>query len=270
MVRDGRLFRASRSCARSRPPLRTSRRRATNAFMRSDGRPADELRPVEILRGFTDAAPGSVLIRTGRTHVLCTACIEEAVPAWREASGCGWITAEYDMLPGSTGQRRARDRTKVDGRTQEIQRLIGRSLRAVADLQKLGPRTIYLDCDVLQADGGTRTAAITGAYVALCEALADGRRRGLWAADVLPAGVAAVSVGLIDGELLLDLDYREDVRAQVDCNLVLTTRGEWVEVQATAERATYDDAMLAAMLALGRRGIERLFGMQQDALRARE
>ncbi len=229
-------------------------------------RKPDQLRPLEILRGFTRAAPGSVLIRAGDTHVLCTATIDEAVPDWRVASGAGWITAEYDMLPGATGQRRPRNRLKVDGRTQEIQRLIGRSLRAVADLGKLGPRTIYLDCDVLQADGGTRTASITGAFVALCDALAVGQRRGWWGSDVLTAGVAAVSVGIVDGEVLLDLDYREDVSAAVDCNLVLTTTGRWVEVQATGERATYSDTELARMLELGRRGIENLFALQQAAL----
>ena len=234
--------------------------------MPRQNRQPDELRPVEIVRGFTRTAPGSVLMRTGQTHVLCTASIEETVPAWRVASGAGWVTAEYDMLPGSTPQRRPRSRERRDGRTQEIQRLIGRSLRTVVDLPKLGPRTIYLDCDVLQADGGTRTAVITGAYVALCDALAVGRRRGLWGTDVLTAGVAAVSVGLVDAELLLDLDYREDVAAQVDCNLVLTTRGEWVEVQATGEHATYTDDDLARMMALGRRGIERLFALQRAVL----
>ena len=237
--------------------------------MPRQNRQPDELRPVEIVRGFTRTAPGSVLMRTGQTHVLCTASIEETVPAWRVASGAGWVTAEYDMLPGSTPQRRPRSRERLDGRTQEIQRLIGRSLRTVVDLPKLGPRTIYLDCDVLQADGGTRTAVITGAYVALCDALAVGRRRGLWGTDVLTAGVAAVSVGLVDAELLLDLDYREDVAAQVDCNLVLTTRGEWVEVQATGEHATYTDDDLARMMALGRRGIERLFALQRAVLAAR-
>jgi ribonuclease PH len=234
--------------------------------MPRQNRQPDELRPVEIVRGFTRTAPGSVLMRTGQTHVLCTASIEETVPAWRVASGAGWVTAEYDMLPGSTPQRRPRSRERLDGRTQEIQRLIGRSLRTVVDLPKLGPRTIYLDCDVLQADGGTRTAVITGAYVALCDALAVGRRRGLWGTDVLTAGVAAVSVGLVDAELLLDLDYREDVAAQVDCNLVLTTRGEWVEVQATGEHATYTDDDLARMMALGRRGIERLFALHRAVL----
>lgn len=198
--------------------------------------------------------------------VLCTACIADEVPEWREASGAGWVTAEYDMLPGSTGQRRARNRTKVDGRTQEIQRLIGRSLRAVVDMSKLGPRTIYVDCDVLQADGGTRTASVTGAYVALVDAVRAGERLGHWSGDVLVAGVAAVSVGRVGGVVLLDLDYSEDASAEVDCNLVLTTRGEWVEVQATGERATYDDAQLAEMTALGRIGIERIFALQREAL----
>lgn len=234
--------------------------------MQRDNRQPDELRPIEMIRGFTQAAPGSVLIRAGRTHVLCTASIEESIPAWREDSGQGWVTAEYDMLPGATERRRPRNRTKVDGRTQEIQRLIGRSLRAVVDMSRLGPRTICLDCDVLQADGGTRTAAITGAYVALCDAVAAGERGGLWKGPVLTAGVAGVSVGIVDGQLLLDLDYREDVTAAVDGNLVLTTRGEWVEVQATAEGATYTTADLTRMMDLGRRGIERLFVLQREIL----
>ncbi len=234
--------------------------------MRRDNRQPDELRPIEILRGFTRVAPGSVLIRGGQTHVLCTASIVDGVPSWREESGLGWVTAEYDMLPGATPERRARNRTRVDGRTQEIQRLIGRSLRAVVDMARLGPRTIYLDCDVLQADGGTRTAAITGAYVALCDALSAGQRRELWGTDVATAGVAAVSVGIVAGRLLLDLDYQEDVQAAVDCNLVMTTRGEWVEVQATAEGGTYTDGNLTDMMALGRGGIEKLFELQQAAL----
>lgn len=246
--------------------LRGDRRGATNVPMRRDNRPADELRPVELLRGFTQAAAGAVLIRAGRTQVLCTASIEESLPAWREPSGKGWITAEYEMLPGATTPRRARERMRVDGRSQEIQRLVGRALRAVADLGKLGPRTIYVDCDVLQADGGTRTAAITGAYVALADAAAEGLRRGLWGADVLQAGVAAASVGIVDGEPLLDLDYSEDARASVDCNLVMTTRGQWVEVQAAGEGATYGDEDLARMMALGRRGIERIFAAQRAAL----
>jgi ribonuclease PH len=236
--------------------------------MKRTDRAADELRPVEIRRGFTQAAPGSVLLRAGKTIVLCTASLAEEVPPWRVASGSGWITAEYDMLPGATTQRRPRNRLKVDGRTQEIQRLIGRALRAVADLDRMGPRTITVDCDVLQADGGTRTAAITGAYVALCDAVAAGRQRGWWADGVLRAGVAAVSVGLVDGALLLDLDYAEDAAAGVDCNLVMTTAGEWVEVQATGERMTYTGADLAAMMVLGRSGIEQLFALQRAALEA--
>jgi ribonuclease PH len=235
--------------------------------MRADGRGPDELRPVEIVRGFTRAAPGSVLIRTGRTHVFCTASLEATVPSWREKSGAGWVTAEYEMLPASTVQRRPRSRLRVDGRTREIERLIGRSLRMAVDMEKMGPRMILLDCDVLQADGGTRTAAITGVYVALCDALAEGRRRGWWDDDVLQAAVAAASVGIVGGQPLLDLDYAEDVNATVDCNLVMTDRGEWVEVQATGEHAAYTDEQLAAMLKLGRHGIEQLFQAQRAALR---
>ena len=235
-------------------------------MMRHDGRQPDELRPIEIVRGFTQAAPGSVLIRAGRTHVLCTASIEEGVKPWREQSGAGWVTAEYDMLPGATGARRPRNRTRVDGRTQEVQRLIGRSLRAAVDMTGMGPRTIYLDCDVLQADGGTRTAAVTGAYLALCDALAAGRKTGLWGDDLLVAGVAAVSVGIVDGRPLLDLDYHEDSAAAVDCNLVMTDRNEWIEVQATAEAAPCTEPQLAALLELGRQGIEKLLAIQRDTL----
>lgn len=237
--------------------------------MRADGRRADELRPVEILRGFTEAAPGSVLIRAGRTHVLCTATIADEVPEWRAGSGAGWITAEYDMLPGATGERRPRNRLRIDGRTQEIQRLVGRALRAAVDLARLGPYTIYLDCDVLQADGGTRTTAITGAYVALCDALAAGQREGRWEGDVHRAAVAAVSAGIVDGRPLLDLNYEEDSAAAVDANLVMTDRGEWIEVQLTAEQAPCGEQELAALLALGRRGIAQLFALQREAL-ARE
>jgi len=236
--------------------------------MRADGRENDALRPIEMVRGFTTAAAGSVLIRAGRTHVLCTASIETGVPAWREASGHGWLTAEYDMLPGSTDRRRARSIGRPDGRAQEIQRLIGRSLRRAVDLSRLGPHTIYLDCDVLQADGGTRTAAVTGAYVALCDALAVGVERGLWTADVRTAAVAAVSVGVVGGETLVDLCYSEDVRAEVDANLVMTDAGEWIEVQATGEGGTFGDAGLAAMLGAGRRALQRLFALQAAALAA--
>ncbi|MFN0135303.1 MAG: ribonuclease PH [Phycisphaerae bacterium] len=233
---------------------------------RSDGRTPDQLRAVQITRGFTSAAAGSVVIRTGDTMVLCTASIEDDVPAWRAASGLGWVTAEYDMLPGSTQGRR--ERKRADGRTQEIQRLIGRSLRTCVDMAKLGPRTIYLDCDVLQADGGTRTASVTGAYVALCDAVMVGVARGLWSLDALTGAVAAVSVGIVGGAALLDLNYVEDSKADVDCNLIMNRRDEWIEVQATAERATYTDAQLVAMLALGKRGIETLFECQRTALEA--
>jgi ribonuclease PH len=234
--------------------------------VRHDGRKPDELRPVEILRGFTSAAPGSVLIRTGGTHVFCTASITVGVPEWRTGSGKGWLTCEYDMLPGCSPERRPRNRTKVDGRTQEIQRLIGRSLRAAIDLSRIGENTLHVDCDVLQADGGTRTAAVTGAFVALFDAVAFGAADGRWGEEALTGGVAAVSVGIVAGRALLDLDYREDVAADVDCNLVMTGAGAWVEVQATGERATYSDAQLAEMLALGRRGIRTLMDVQRAAL----
>ncbi len=236
--------------------------------MRNDNRAADCLRRVEITRGYTRAAAGSVLIRFGRTTVLCTASIVEGVPEWRVASGKGWLTAEYDMLPGSTPQRKARSRDRLDGRTQEIQRLIGRSCRCVVDLSKLGSNTLQLDCDVLEADGGTRTAAITGVFVALADALDEGRRRGLWADGSLLGAVAAISAGYVRGELLLDLNYEEDSAAEVDCNLVRTGRGEWIEVQSTAERRTFSDAQLTEMMAVGRRGIDQLLALQETARRA--
>lgn len=236
--------------------------------MRADGRQPGELRPIEIIRGFTQAAPGSVLIRVGQTHVFCTATIVEEVPPWRVASGQGWLTAEYDMLPGAGGPRKKRNRAAVDGRTQEIQRLIGRSLRMAVDLSRLGPRTLHIDCDVLQADGGTRTAAITGAYVALCDALRAGAKRGLWDQEPRGRAVAAVSVGLVAGEFLCDLNYREDVAAEVDANLVMTDRGEWIEAQATGESATFDDAQLVRLLAMGRTAIQQLFAHQSAALEA--
>ena len=219
-----------------------------------------------MIRGFTQATPGSVLIRTGNTHVFCTATIEVGVPAWRESSGKGWVTAEYEMLPGSTGERRKRTRMRVDGRTQEIQRLIGRSLRAVVDMTKLGPHTIYLDCDVLQADGGTRTTAINGAYVALVDAVAAGVQRGLWGEGVIVEAVAATSVGIVDGVALLDLDYSEDVKAEVDCNLVQTQSGKWVEIQATAEGEAFDDAQFDQLKTLGRHGLQQIFGQFEELL----
>jgi len=235
---------------------------------RHDGRRANQLRSVEIITHFTKFAAGSVLIKTGETHVLCTASFVEGVPRFREDTGLGWLTAEYDMLPASTGERRSRSRNKVDGRAQEIQRLIGRSLRAVCHLADLGENTIYLDCDVLQADGGTRTAGITGAYVALCLALRNLRTEGKIPGRVVRQGVAAVSVGKVGGRLLLDLDYQEDVGADVDCNIVMTSRGEFVEVQSTGEEATFTPGDLDRMLALARRGIRQLLSAQRKALSA--
>ena len=234
---------------------------------RSDGRQPDELRKITIHRGFTDAAPGSVLIKAGQTHVLCTASVEEAVPPWREKSGLGWLTAEYDMLPASTGSRRPRNRGgKIDGRVQEIQRLIGRSLRSIVDLKKLGPRTIWIDCDVLQADGGTRTASITAAYVALADAVAWLRKRKKLRASPLVDSVAAISVGIVKGRPLLDLNYVEDVAAEVDFNVVQTGRGRFVEVQGTGEESTFTRADMDRMLALAEKGIHRLRTMQAKIL----
>ncbi len=235
---------------------------------RVDGRRGDELRPVEIQRGFTTAPSGSVLIKAGDTHVLCTATVEEAVPRWREESGLGWVTAEYEMLPSSTGDRRKRDRSgKIDGRTQEIQRLIGRSLRAVVDMKRLGPRTIWLDCDVLQADGGTRTASITGAYIALMDAVRSLRGSKLIKADPVMDSVSAVSVGLVGRRVLLDLCYEEDSRAEVDFNVVQTGKGRFVEVQGAAEAGTFSLAQMNKIIAVAGKGILELRKIQGQALR---
>lgn len=236
---------------------------------RSDGRKPNELRKVDIIRGFTDSAPGSVLIRMGRTHVLCTACWETTVPEWRKGSALGWVTAEYDMLPGSTGTRKPRSRTRIDGRTHEIQRLVGRALRAVVDFGALGENTIQIDCDVLQADGGTRTASITGAYVAMMDAVRVARRHRWITRHPIVQSVAAVSVGLVNGRRLLDLNYEEDAAAEVDMNVVMTQDGRLVEVQATAEKATFDETQLSRLLVLARRGIAELSRRQQSALRRR-
>lgn len=234
---------------------------------RGDGRRADALRPVKILRGFTTSAAGSVLFKAGNTHVLCTASVEETVPDWRKDSGLGWVTAEYDMLPASTGQRRARNRAgKIDGRTQEIQRLIGRSLRAVVDMRKLGPRTIWVDCDVVQADGGTRTASVTGGYLALVDAIRHLVKKGKLAESPILDSVAAISVGLVDGRLLLDLNYEEDKDAEVDFNVVQTGRGRFIEVQGTAEGTPYTRQQMSKMLALAERGIRELQRVQARAL----
>ena len=232
-------------------------------------RRSDQLRPIKIRRKFTRSAPGSVLFQAGGTTVLCTASVEARVPEWLEGRGKGWITAEYNMLPGSTNPRKRCDRgTKIDGRTTEIQRLIGRSLRAVADLEALGERQISVDCDVLQADGGTRTASITGALVALVDAIRSIRRE-LPDATRYPLrdSVAAVSVGIVGGKPVLDLDYEMDYAAAVDMNVVMTGSGRFIEIQGTGEEATFDDAELAGMLRLARRGISGLSKNQQQALR---
>ena len=232
-------------------------------------RRSDQLRPIKIRRKFTRSAPGSVLFQAGGTTVLCTASVEARVPEWLEGRGKGWITAEYNMLPGSTNPRKRRDRgTKIDGRTTESQRLSGRSLRAVADLEALGERQISVDCDVLQADGGTRTASITGALVALVDAIRSIRRE-LPDATRYPLrdSVAAVSVGIVGGKPVLDLDYEMDYAAAVDMNVVMTGSGRFIEIQGTGEEATFDDAELAGMLRLARRGISGLSKNQQQALR---
>ncbi|HJZ61925.1 MAG TPA: ribonuclease PH [Miltoncostaeaceae bacterium] len=235
--------------------------------MRADGRQPDELRPVEITPGFIETAHGSALIEAGRTRVICTAMVEEAVPPWLRGRGRGWVTGEYGMLPGSTGERRAREasRGRVDGRTQEIQRLIGRSLRAVADLEALGERTVWVDCDVIQADGGTRCASICGGYVALEIALRGLVDRRLVKELPLTDSIAAVSVGIVDGRPLLDLSYVEDSVAEVDMNVVMTGAGRLVEVQATAEGQTFARDELTVMLDLAARGIESLRGAQVQA-----
>lgn len=235
---------------------------------RLDGRRPEELRPVSFQRGFTRYAEGSVLVSFGDTRVLCNASVEEGVPPFMRGEGRGWVTAEYSMLPRATQVRSAREslRGKVGGRTYEIQRLIGRSLRAVVDLEALGERTVVLDCDVLQADGGTRTAAITGAWVALAEALDGLVRRGVLPASPLRESVAAVSVGLIGGQPLLDLNYEEDFRAEVDMNFVVTGSGCFVEVQGTAEERPFTVAELDLMRDLALRGCRDLALLQGKVL----
>ncbi len=238
-------------------------------IVRGDGRKAADLRPVVIKRGFTKSTAGSVLIQCGDTHVLCTATFQEGVPKWKKGEGTGWVTAEYDMLPGSTSSRRPRNRSRIDGRTQEIQRLIGRSLRAVVDFNALGENTIILDCDVLQADGGTRTASITGAYVAMVDAVREGMRRGVVTKDPIRTAVAAVSVGIVGGAALSDLCYEEDVTADVDCNVVMTARGKFIEVQGTGEGAVYSRTELDKLLDLASGSIRKLVVMQKTALAKR-
>ena len=234
---------------------------------RIDGRSPADLRPVRIEPGALAYAEGSALIETGDTRVLCAVSVEDGVPRFLRGAGQGWLTAEYAMLPRSTNTRTPRSASS-GGRAREIQRLIGRSLRAVVDLRALGERTLTVDCDVLQADGGTRTAAITGAYVALRQALDGMDARGQLSGQPLRSAVAATSVGVVDGEVMLDLCYEEDHRAEVDVNIVMTDAGDFVEVQGTAEGAPFSRATLDAMLALGWRGIARLLAAQRDALSA--
>lgn len=240
--------------------------------LRKDGRTPAQLRPVKITRGWSTNPEGSVLIEFGNTRVLCTASFTEGVPRWRKGSGNGWVTAEYAMLPRATSSRTDREsvRGKIGGRTHEISRLIGRSLRAVVDTSALGENTIVVDCDVLQADGGTRTAAITGAYVALADAISWAKNRGIIVPtkQVLTDSVAAVSVGIIDGTALLDLPYEEDVRADTDMNVVVTGAGSFVEVQGTAEGVTFNRSELDSLLDLAVAGTAELTELQNNSLAA--
>ena len=234
--------------------------------MRADGRRLDQMRPVEIQTGYLLTAEGSALIEVGSTRVLCAASVEQTVPQFLRGSGKGWVTAEYAMLPRATVSRSPRESLRPSGRTQEIQRLIGRSLRSVVDLAALGERTIILDCDVLQADGGTRTAAITGAFVALSISVQQLVNFGVLRNSPIRDTVAAVSVGIIGGEPMIDLAYEEDSRAEVDMNVVMTGSGRFVEVQATAEQKSFDDAQLGLLLALARGGVGTLVKVQNEAL----
>lgn len=240
---------------------------------RQDGRADNALRPITIETNFTESPAGSVLIRAGKTMVLCTASVEEEVPRWmkskdRSQPERGWVTAEYNMLPGSTSPRAGRERNRVGGRTMEIQRLIGRSLRAVVDVEALGERTITLDCEVLQADGGTRTASITASFIALALACDKLVRQGVIAALPFTTSVAAISCGVVGGELLLDLPYVEDAAAAVDMNVIMTSDGRLIEVQGTGEEATFTRAELNALLDLAEGGIASLVQLQRDALSA--
>lgn len=242
----------------------------TMITLRPDGRKADQLRSIEFRNHIAPNATGSTLIEWGNTRVICGVTVEESVPRWMKEQSVtgGWITAEYSMLPYSTLTRKPRDITKgkIDGRSQEIQRLIGRSMRAAIDLEKIGSRTIWLDCDVLQADGGTRTAAITGSFVALSLAVRHLIDRGLLKEDPLLKPVAAVSVGIVQSQALLDLSYVEDVAAAVDMNLVMNSSGEFIELQGTGEESTYSEEQLQEMLTVGKAGIKQLLELQQAAL----
>ncbi len=235
--------------------------------MRIDKRKADELRKVKITRNYIQAAEGSVLIEMGDTKVICTATIENSVPPFLKGKGTGWVTAEYAMLPRSSAQRIQRERNKVGGRTHEIQRLIGRALRSVVDMNALGERTVLIDCDVIQADGGTRTASITGAYVALVDALRSVKRQKLIEVTPVKDHLAAVSVGIVNGKPLLDLCYVEDASAEVDMNLVMTGSGKIVEVQGTAEGEPFTKAELGKLLSLGEKGINALIRKQKEVFK---
>jgi ribonuclease PH len=236
---------------------------------RPDGRRPDQLRPVSITRDFLTHPEGSVLVEFGDTKVICTASVEDKVPPFLKGKGQGWVTAEYGMLPRSTDTRTSRERTGPSGRSQEIQRLIGRSLRAVIDMSRLGERSVWVDCDVIQADGGTRTAAITGAFVAVADAIGTLARPGAATTALVRDCVAAISVGLVGGHALLDLNYAEDSAAEVDMNVVMTGAGAFVEVQGTAEHAPFAKAQLDELLALAATGVDRLIGLQRRALEAR-
>ncbi|HEU4370944.1 MAG TPA: ribonuclease PH [Methylomirabilota bacterium] len=235
---------------------------------RADGRAPDQLRPVTMTRDFLRHPEGSVLVEFGDTKVICTATVEDKVPSFLKGQGLGWVTAEYGMLPRSTNTRMTRENRGPSGRSQEIQRLVGRALRAVSDRGKMGERTVWIDCDVIQADGGTRTAAITGSFVALADAL--GRMPGVNPTAVLRDCVGAVSVGIVGGQALLDLNYAEDSAAEVDMNVVMTGGGEFVEVQGTAEQVPFGRARLDLMLALAEGGIRQLVALQRRALAARD
>ncbi len=239
--------------------------------MRHDQRAPGQLRPITIQRPFASAAPGSVLMQAGGTIILCTASVSEEVPPWKKHADppTGWVTAEYNMLPGSTSPRKPRERGKPDGRSTEIQRLIGRSLRSVIDFAALGPRTVTVDCDVLQADGGTRTLSITGGFLALVDAVSSVTEPGFDPRRVFRDSVAAISTGILDGQILLDLDYAEDSRAEVDMNVVMTGSGRFVEVQGTAERGTYSQSELNGQLELATAGIRELTALQGRELGSR-
>lgn len=237
-------------------------------MIRTDGRKPKQLRDLRIIPSYIKTADGSVLIEVGGTRVICTAKLEDRVPPFLRNSGKGWITAEYGMLPGSSESRISREssRGKVGGRTHEIQRLIGRSLRSIADLKSLGERTVWIDCDVIQADGGTRTASITGAYVALIEAVRKWQSRGLLEVEVIKDAVAAVSIGIVDGKILLDLCYEEDSKADVDMNFVMTGSGKFIEVQGTAESAPFTRRQMENMTEIAQQGIKELLKAQKQVL----